>query len=61
MLNVPTKETRVTRSFTLKPSNIKLVEELAEMHNSNSSRIIEALIEAYGPKIKAQMQERMSA
>ena len=58
MLNLSAKENRVTRSFTLKPSNIRLLEELAELHNSNASRVIEALIELYGPKIKAQMEER---
>jgi hypothetical protein len=58
MLKISSNENRVTRSFTLKPSNIKLVEDLAEMHSSNASRVIEALIELYGPKIKAQMEER---
>ena len=60
MLKVPTNTRRVTRSFTLLPSNIALLEELAEIHDSNASRIIEALIELYGPKIKAQMEERKS-
>ena len=58
MLNIQGSKRRVTRSFTLKPANIQLVEELAEMHDSNASRVIEALIELYGPKIKAQMEER---
>jgi len=60
MLKIQGNEKRTTRSFTMKPSNIELVEELAEMHNSNASRVIEALIELYGPKIKAQMQERQA-
>jgi hypothetical protein len=58
MLKIQGNERRITRSFTMKPANIELVEELAEMHDSNASRVIEALIELYGPKIKAQMLER---
>jgi len=58
MLDVKKKETRVTRSFTLKPSNIALIEELAESYDSNASRIVEALVETYGPKIKEQLEER---
>jgi hypothetical protein len=58
MLDVKKKETRVTRSFTLKPSNIALIEELAESYGSNASRIVEALVETYGPKIKQQLEAR---
>lgn len=50
MLQVDDRETRNPRSFTLKPSTVKILEELAEAYNTNASRIVEAMVVQYGPK-----------
>lgn len=54
MLNVEEKETRAPRSFTLRPSTVAMIEEMAEAYATNASRIVETLVTQYGPKILAQ-------
>ena len=53
MLRLDNIETprRTPRSFTLLPNTIDLVERLAGAYGTNASRIVEAMIVQYGPKL----------
>lgn len=57
MFEIPTKELRTPRSFTMLPSTIKRVEELARVYDTNASRIVEGLIVNYGPKLIEQARK----
>ena len=58
MLDVEPKENRTPRSFTLKPSTIAMIEDLADAYQTNASRIMETLVTQYGPKILAERQRK---
>ena len=59
MLDVESKkELREPRSFALKPSTVQLIESLAKVYDTSASRIVEAMIVQYGPKILTQMENR---
>jgi hypothetical protein len=52
MLEVEDKSVRrVTMAFSMLPRNLELIKDLADAHNTNSSRIIEAMVQQYGPKL----------
>lgn len=47
---------RIGRSVTLKPSSIALLEELAEGYDISVSRVVEAMVEQFGPKLLDQVR-----
>jgi hypothetical protein len=53
-----TKERRTPRSFTLLPSTINSIEALADLYGTNASRIIEAMVLKFGPKLIDQMEKK---
>ena len=57
MLNIDPHENRSPKSFTLKPSTVTTIEALAMAYKTNASRIIEAMVTQYGPKILAQLKQ----
>ena len=64
MLKLDVTETprRTPRSFTLLPSTILLVEELARSYSTNASRIVESMLVQYGPRlIEEKAKEKSSA
>ena len=58
MLDIDKQPKRLTPSYTLLPSTIAKVKELAKVYDTNASRIVEALIVQYGPKLLEQAKKR---
>lgn len=58
MLEVKPIENKKGRSFTLRPTTITIIEDLAKAYDSNASAIMEALIVEYGPKLLEQKTKR---
>lgn len=58
MLELPEKELRAPRSFTLLPTTVQRIEALADAYGTNSSRIIEAMVIQFGPKLLAQAPQK---
>ena len=54
MLDLEPQENRKTRSFTLKPSTIATIEQLAKAYETNASRVIESMVVQYGTKLLEQ-------
>ena len=50
-LDIEERALRKPQSFTLLPSSLAKVKEAADLHNTNQSRIIEALIIKFLPTI----------
>lgn len=53
--------TKRPQSYSLKEPTIEMIKELADAYNTNASRIIEALVTNYGPKLIEQQQRRRAA
>ena len=56
-LEIEETKLRSPQSFTLRPSSLARVREAAELHDTNMSRVIEALIIKYLPGIIAQAKK----
>lgn len=54
------KSLRTPNSFTLKPGTIKLLDEIAEQYDTNRSRVIEAMVTQYGPKLLESLKKGKS-
>lgn len=57
MLSIESTGNRLTRSFSLRVRTLDTIEQLAKAYGTNSSRIVEALVSQYGPKILQQQKE----
>ena len=57
MLDIPKKQVRAPRSFTLLPTTIERLEELAVAYDTNASRVMEALIVQFAPKLMEQVNK----
>lgn len=53
-MDVEEKARRKPHSFTLLPSTLARIRKAADLHNTNQSRIVEALCTQYLPKIIEQ-------
>lgn len=58
MLDIDRTPRRKPHSYTLLPSSIDRVKELAKVYDTTASRIVEALITQYGPKLMEQNRKR---
>jgi len=53
-LDIEERAVRKPHSLTLLPSTLARIKEAADLHNTNQSRIVEALCTQYLPKIIEQ-------
>ena len=61
MLDIDKKPRRNPHSYTLLPSTIDRVKELAALYDTSASRIVEAMIIQYVPKRLEQAKKKESA
>jgi hypothetical protein len=61
MLEIDKTPRRKPHSYTLLPSTIDRVKELATHYDTSASRIVEALITQYGPKLLEQAKRKKQA
>ena len=59
-LDIEGKALRKPQSFTLLPSSLARVKEAADLHNTNQSRIVEALIIRYLPGIITAAKQELA-
>ncbi len=61
MFELPEIERRQPRSFTMKPSTYERIERLAALHGVSASRIVEALVTNFGPRLQEQVEKKLMA
>lgn len=54
MLDLEKEPRKITRSFSMKPSSLQMLQDIAEKHNTNSSKVVEAMIVQFGPQLLKQ-------
>lgn len=58
MFDIPKEPERGTKSFSLTIDSIEMIETMAELYDSNPSKVVDVLVATYGPGIIQDQREK---